>query len=60
MAKAKEAKNNKSAKNKTQTYKNYIGGEWVKSSSGEYFDNLNPADTNDVVGRFPKSNGGRC
>ena len=55
MAKAKEAKNNKSAKNKTQTYKNYIGGEWVKSSSGEYFDNVNPADTNDVVGRFPKS-----
>ena len=50
MAKVKEAK-----KNKTQTYKNYIGGEWVKSASGEYFDNLNPADTNDVIGRFPKS-----
>ena len=50
MAKAKEAK-----KNKIQTYKNYIGGEWVKSASGEYFDNLNPADTNDVVGRFPRS-----
>ena len=50
MAEAKEVK-----KNKTQTYKNYINGEWVKSASGEYFDNLNPADTSDVVGQFPKS-----
>ena len=50
MAKAKETKS------KTQTYKNYIGGEWKKSASGEYFDNVNPADTTDVVGRFPKSN----
>ena len=55
MAKAKESKVKNPNKNKTQTYKNYIGGEWVKSASGEYFDNLNPADTNDVVGRFPKS-----
>ena len=52
MTKAKESKN---AKKSTKTYKNYIGGEWIKSASGEYFDNLNPADTNDVVGRFPKS-----
>ncbi len=28
----------------------------MKSSSGEWFENLNPADTTDVVGRFPKSN----
>jgi aldehyde dehydrogenase (NAD+) len=56
MAKPKEAKANKSTKSKTNTYHNYIGGEWVKSSSGESFENLNPADTNDVVGRFPKSN----
>jgi len=54
MAKAKEAKN--STKSKTATYQNYIGGEWVKSSSGEWFENVNPADTSDVVGRFPKSN----
>lgn len=54
MAKAKQEKN--STKTKTPTYKNYIGGEWVKSASGEYFENLNPADTTDVVGRFPKSN----
>jgi len=54
MAKAKQAK--KQAKNKTATYKNYIGGEWLKSASGESFENINPADTNDVVGRFPLSN----
>ncbi len=56
MAKAKEAKIKKSSKTSTKTYHNYIGGEWVKSSSGEWFDNVNPADTSDIVGRFPKSN----
>jgi alpha-ketoglutaric semialdehyde dehydrogenase len=59
MAKAKEAKKSdkKSTKTatKTQTYYNYIDGEWIKSASGEWFENLNPADTGDVVGRFPKS-----
>ncbi len=39
----------------TQTYHNYIGGEWVESDSGEWFDNINPADTSDIVGRFPRS-----
>src|SRR5215217_8187984 len=56
MAKAKEAKIKKSAKTSTKNYHNYIGGEWVKSSSGEWFDNVNPADTSDIIGRFPKSN----
>src|SRR5437763_5012179 len=32
-----------------------IGGEWVSSHSGEWFENLNPADTRDCVGRFPLS-----
>src|SRR5687768_4314850 len=36
-------------------YPNYIGGEWVASSSGEWFDDANPADTREVVGRFPVS-----
>lgn len=44
------------AKTETKKYKNYIGGEWVKSSSNEWFDNVNPADTTDVIGRFPASN----
>jgi aldehyde dehydrogenase (NAD+) len=57
MAKAKEAKKpSKKAQSKTATYKNYIGGEWVKSASGDFFENINPADTSDVVGRFPLSN----
>src|SRR5260221_8876111 len=52
MAKAKQAKLKKSS---TKSYYNYIGGEWVKSVSGEWFDNVNPADTTDIVGRFPAS-----
>ncbi len=38
-----------------KVYKNFIGGEWVESASGETFENLNPADTRDVVGIFQKS-----
>ncbi len=38
-----------------RTYQNYIGGRWVDSNSGETFENLNPADTRDVIGRFPLS-----
>jgi aldehyde dehydrogenase (NAD+) len=53
MAKAKQAKDKQPSVRK---YHNYIGGEWVKSSSGEWFDNVNPADTTDIVGRFPLSN----
>ncbi len=56
MAQAKQAKSNGRAKSSVKKYFNYIGGEWVKSSSGEWFDNVNPADTTDIVGRFPKSN----
>lgn len=44
------------SKTTVKKYKNYIGGEWVASSSGEWFENVNPADTTDVVGRFPASN----
>jgi aldehyde dehydrogenase (NAD+) len=44
------------ASTSTQSYPNYIGGEWVASQSGEWFDNVNPADTREVVGRFPVSN----
>jgi acyl-CoA reductase-like NAD-dependent aldehyde dehydrogenase len=39
----------------TKVYKNLIDGEWVESSTGETFENLNPADTRDVVGVFQKS-----
>jgi acyl-CoA reductase-like NAD-dependent aldehyde dehydrogenase len=36
-------------------YKNYIGGEWVEASTGETFENINPADTREIVGIFQKS-----
>jgi acyl-CoA reductase-like NAD-dependent aldehyde dehydrogenase len=63
MAQAKKAlakKARKSAgragnRSRTKTYQNYIGGRWVPSAGGEWLENLNPADTRDVVGRFPRS-----
>ncbi|MFQ5453589.1 MAG: aldehyde dehydrogenase family protein [Candidatus Zixiibacteriota bacterium] len=36
--------------------KNFINGEWVESKSGQTFENRNPADTDDLVGVFQKSN----
>ncbi|HYL92958.1 MAG TPA: aldehyde dehydrogenase family protein, partial [Alphaproteobacteria bacterium] len=36
-------------------YKNFINGEWVESRSGQVYENLNPADTRDVVGVFQRS-----
>ncbi len=63
MAQAKKAlvKNKRKPAGKTasstsvKTYHNYIAGKWVPSESGEVFENLNPADTRDVIGRFPLS-----
>ncbi len=40
---------------KARVYKNFINGEWVESHTGETFDNLNPADTREVVGVFQHS-----
>jgi len=39
----------------TKVFKNFIDGEWVASSTGETFENRNPADTRDLVGIFQKS-----
>jgi aldehyde dehydrogenase (NAD+) len=39
----------------TRTYQNYINGQWVDASSGEWNENRNPADTSEVLGRFPRS-----
>src|SRR5205814_1669790 len=65
MAQAKKALGRNSKKNgraggtqprtTPKAYPNYIGGEWVASQSGEWFENVNPADTRDCVGRFPLS-----
>src|SRR5713101_8440673 len=34
---------------------NYIDGEWVAPKSAGYIENRNPADTRELVGRFPAS-----
>ena len=36
-------------------YKNYINGQWVDSSSGKLVPNINPANTDDVIGHAPQS-----
>ena len=37
-------------------FKNYINGKWKTSSSGETFENVNPANHGEVLGRFQQSN----
>ena len=37
------------------TYQNYIDGTWRDASSGDTLLDRNPADTDDHIGRFPKS-----
>lgn len=36
-------------------YDNYIDGAWVPAASGSTFENRNPADASDLVGRFADS-----
>src|SRR5688500_8394046 len=38
-----------------KTFRNFISGTWSEPSTGEHFENVNPADTSDVIGRFPLS-----
>jgi len=38
-----------------KTFRNFIAGEWVAPRTDAYFDNRNPADTADLIGRFPDS-----
>jgi len=37
------------------TFRNLIAGKWVGSVSRKTFENRNPADTRDLIGRFPDS-----
>jgi acyl-CoA reductase-like NAD-dependent aldehyde dehydrogenase len=39
----------------TQTFENLVGGEWTAPASGGYFENRNPANRSDLIGRFPDS-----
>src|SRR5437667_11518660 len=36
-------------------FANFIGGEWVAPAGGEYVENRNPAEWDDVIGCFPRS-----
>jgi alpha-ketoglutaric semialdehyde dehydrogenase len=38
-----------------KTFKNFIAGKWADPASADYFENRNPADWNDVIGKFPLS-----
>ncbi|MET3206732.1 UNVERIFIED_ORG: aldehyde dehydrogenase (NAD+) [Arthrobacter sp. UYEF13] len=38
-----------------ETHQNFIDGQWRPSPSGRTFANVNPANINDTVGRFPDS-----
>ena len=38
-----------------QQVENYVGGEWVPPSTGDYAPNRNPANLDDVIGEYPVS-----
>src|SRR5213594_916852 len=38
-----------------ENFKNFIAGEWVAPRTGAYFENRNPAGSDDVIGCFPRS-----
>ena len=39
----------------TNEYKNFMNGQWCRSVSGKIFENINPSNTDDVVGNFQYS-----
>jgi alpha-ketoglutaric semialdehyde dehydrogenase len=36
-------------------FKNFINGQWVAPQSGQFHENRNPANTDEVIGQFPLS-----
>lgn len=40
----------------TKTYNNYINGQWVKASTNETYKSINPANIDEVLGLFQRSN----
>ena len=36
-------------------YRNYINGTWVRTFSGKTFPDINPADTQEIIGYFQQS-----
>lgn len=37
------------------SFGNFIGGRWTPSKSGRVIENINPANSDDLIGRFPDS-----
>ncbi|MFI5179900.1 MAG: aldehyde dehydrogenase family protein [Thermoanaerobaculia bacterium] len=42
-------------KSNVPVFRNFIGGEWRSARSGKTFENRNPADVTDLIGRFADS-----
>ena len=38
-----------------KNFQNFIAGKWRAPDGGQYFENRNPADRDDLIGMFPKS-----
>lgn len=38
-----------------EKFLNFIGGKWVEPSTGEWYENRNPANWDEVIGLFPRS-----
>ncbi len=45
----------RAATRRPRAFQNFIAGQWVNAASRETFLNINPADTRDVIGTFPRS-----
>ncbi len=43
------------ARTEIERFTNYIDGKWSEGRTRAWFDDINPADTDDIVGRFPES-----
>jgi len=41
---------------KTELSKNLIGNEWMQASTGQTFEDINPANTKELIGNFQQSN----
>ncbi|HDI13125.1 MAG: aldehyde dehydrogenase [Hadesarchaea archaeon] len=39
----------------SQNFRNFIDGKWMDSTSGETFDNVNPANKDEILSTFPRS-----
>jgi len=39
-----------------KSFNNYIGGKWTEASTNSQFENINPADTTEILGLYPLSN----